>query len=277
MQSPRAALTLLLPIAAGLLLAPPAYPQTSLGAPLPQSAFSPLELGSVEAAFADSPIHLSPTALAALRGSYPNDKVPLIPPPFRQQLDSALAVRDWPRVMARKSDLGASRGQLAMLMWEQTRFLATGSLWLAELNARDLAAIGASKTNEGAAMMWLYAAAVTLTDGHQCIDPAAGDAHLTWLRGPAFAAVTKIIRDLPPDRLQAMRDTAVRLEAGLAPERSEETMCRTGPSRAEHRPDTEWLPQAARTRDMLPKHLAALIALMRQPSAPAARSSQTKP
>lgn len=273
----RPALTLLLPIAASLVLAPPSMAQSSLGAPLPQTAFSPLELGSVEAAFADSPIHLSPTALAALRGHYPNDKVPLIPAPFRQQLDAALAAQDWPRVMSRKSDLGASRGQLALLMWEQTRFLATGNLWLAELNTRDLAAVGVTNTNEAAAMMWLYAAAVTLTDGHQCADPAASDAHLTWLRGPAFAPVTKIIRDLPPDRLQAMRDIAVRLEAGLAPERTGDTMCRTGSSHPEHRPDTEWQPEAARTRDMLPKHLTALTALMRQPSGPPAKPSQTKP
>jgi hypothetical protein len=222
-----------------------------------------LEAGSAEAAFADSPIHLSPTAIAVLRARFPADKVPLIPSPFRQQLDAALAARDWPRVIARKTDLGASRGQLAMLMWEQTRFFATGSQWIAELSARDLAAVNIGNAGEGAAMMWLYAAAVTLTDGHQCADRSASDAHLDKLRGPAFAPVAKAIRDLPPDRLANAQTAAIRLESALAPERTDNIICRPGSAGQDHRPETEWRPEAARTRDMLPRHLTALTALMR--------------
>lgn len=128
--------------------------------------------------------------------------------------------------MARKADLGASHGQLALLILEQARFPATNSVWLAELNARDLAAICAPGANDGSATEWLYCAFVTLTDSRYCADPATTDARLIALRGPAFAMVAKIIRDLPPDRLAAAQAIGTQLAALQAAERTDNAVCR---------------------------------------------------
>ena len=114
------------------------------------------------------------------------------------------------------------------LMWEQTRFVATGSLGVAEMHARDVAATGSSGLSETAVMMWFYAVAVTMTDGEKCVDTAARDAHLDYLRGPEFEPVLQIVRSISDDRLAAMRDLAIRLETVLAEGRTDDTMCRTG-------------------------------------------------
>ncbi len=226
-------------------------------------AQTPLDLGTPEAAFSGGPIRLSKTSLAALRQHYQGDKVPLIPQPFRGRLDQALAGRDWPKVLAAKKELAASRGMIAALMWEQSRFIATGGVGIAEVHAQDVAASGSTGVAETAAMLWLYATAVTLTDGHKCADPAVRDAHLDRLRGPEFATVTQIVRTLPEDRLTAMRDLAVRLETVLAPDRTDDTMCREGGVKADLKPDPVWKPEAVAARALLPRHLLALCTVMR--------------
>jgi hypothetical protein len=222
-----------------------------------------LEVGSPDGAFAGGPIKLSRNAVAMLRNHYHGDYVPLIPQPFRGKLDTALLLRDWPRVEALKKELITARGIEAVLMWEQSRFVATGGIGIAELHARDVAATGASGLQETAAMLWLYAAAVTFTDGRKCADPAVPDAHLDALHGPDFDAVTQIVRTLSDDRLAAMRDLAIRLELVLAPERTDDGICRVAGAVPDIRPDPVWRPEAADARAMLPKHLAALCAVMR--------------
>ncbi|MBS0639291.1 MAG: hypothetical protein U1E70_00670 [Acetobacteraceae bacterium] len=248
-----------------------------LGTPLPEGSFSRLETGTPEAAFAGGPIRLSPTADRILRARFSGDKVPIVPDPFRQQLDAAFIARDWSRVMARKADLGASRGKVAMLMWEQTRFLTNGSLWLAELQARDLAASGFQGTDGLAVMMWFYAVAVTLTDGHQCEGQGARDAHLAYLRSAAFEPVLTLVRTLPEAQLATQRDTAIQLEAAFAPERAEDTVCRTANRSPALRAADEWRPDAARTREFLLKHVNAFCSLIRPKPAPPAPTSIAGP
>ncbi|MSO99649.1 MAG: hypothetical protein EXR07_01165 [Acetobacteraceae bacterium] len=221
------------------------------------------ELGPPETAFAGGPIRLSKGATAMLRAHYQGDKVPLIPQPFRGKLDTALVARDWPRVEATKKDLMGAYGPVAVLAWEQTRFVATGGIGVAEMHALDLAAAGSTGLSESASMMWLYAVAVTMTDGHKCADTAIKDAHLDKLRGPAFEPVLKLFRALTEDRVAAMRDLAIRLESVLAPDRTDDTMCRAGSMKPDLKPDAIWRPAAAATRAMLPKHLIALSGLMR--------------
>jgi hypothetical protein len=258
-------LTLIMLLLSGTFAAERTCAQTrpGLGAPLPESAFSPLQTGSAEAAFADGPLQLSPNALRILRARFPGDKVPIIPQPFRQQLDAALVARDWSRVMERKRDLGASRGQIAMLMWEQTRMLATGSLWLAELQSRDLADSDIRGAGDTAVMLWLYAVAVTMTDSHECAADDARDTHLALLRSNSFAPVLALLRKMPDDQLMKLRDTAIKLEAALAPERNEDTVCRTGSAKPAIRPTDEWHTAAAQTRELLTRHLNAICALVR--------------
>ena len=111
--------------------------------------------------------------------------------------------------------------------------------------------------------LWLYAVAATFTDAHKCADPAAKEAYLDTLRGPDFAAVKGIIRDLPDDRLTAMRDTAIRLEGALSPDRTDDSMCGAASGRLEIRQDAEWQRELAPTRAMLPRHLAAICSLLR--------------
>jgi hypothetical protein len=252
---------LILVLTVGIPASASAQTQPGLGAPLPQAAFSRPDLGTPEAAFADGPIRLSPTAIRLLQARFQGDKVPLTPEPFRRQLDVNFTARDWSKVMARKSDLAASRGELALLMWEQTRFLATGSIWLAELHARDLAASGLPSAGDTAAMIWLYAVAATLTDGHQCADADARDRHLQALRGAAFGPVLAIVRTLPDDRLVKQRDIALKLEAALAPDRNDDTVC--GGGRPATKAADAWRGDAARTREILLRHLNAVCALVR--------------
>jgi hypothetical protein len=222
-----------------------------------------LEVGAPASAFAGGPIHLTRNETAALRAHYQGDKVPLVPQPFRGRLDTALLGRDWPRVEAEKKALVAAHGMMAALLWEQSRFIATGSIGVAEMHALDIAGTGASALSESAVMLWFYAAAVTLTDGHECVDEAARDAHLERLRGPAFEPVLRLVRTIGEDRLAAMRDLAIRLETVLAVDRNDDTMCRTGNEPAQIKPDAVWRPEAAATRGMLPRHLLALASIMR--------------
>jgi hypothetical protein len=226
-------------------------------------AQQPLDVGTPEAAFAGSPMRLSKNAVGALRAHYQGDKVPLVPQPFRTRLDTAFLGRDWPRVEAAKKDLATTHGMVTALAWEQTRFIATGSIGIAEMHALDVAGTGSTGLSETAVMLWFYAVAVTMTDGHKCADPAAKDAHLDRLRGPVFEPVNRIIRAIADDRLGAMRDLAIRLETVLAVDRTDDTMCRNTAGQADIKPDPVWRPEAALTRSMLPRHLAALGTVMR--------------
>jgi hypothetical protein len=226
-------------------------------------AQSPLDVGPPAAAFSGGPIHLSQHATALLRAHFQGDKVPLIPQPFRGRLDAALAGLDWKRAEVVKRELVEKDGPVPALMWEQTRFLATGAIGVAEMHALDVAATGSTGLSETAVMMWFYAAAVTLTDGEKCVDAAARDAHLDRLRGPAFEPVLQIVRSIADDRLTAMRDLAVRLETVLAEDRTDDTMCRVGTEKPDVKPDAVWRPEAAEARAMLPKHLQALASVMR--------------
>jgi hypothetical protein len=124
-------------------------------------------------------------------------------------------------------------------------------------------------------MMWLYAAAVTMTDGEKCVDQSARDAHLARLRGPAFEPVLQIVRSISDDRLAAMRELAVRLELVLAPDRTDDTMCRMGTEQPQIKPDAIWRPEAARARTMLPRDLLALAAVIRQPERPKSPTAKT--
>jgi len=235
----------------------------------------PLEIGSPESAFAGGPIHLSKNAVTLLRAHYQGDKVPLVPQPFRGKLDLALQGRDWPRVEVLKKGLIAAHGVVAALAWEQSRFIATGAIGVAEQHALDVAATGSTGLSETAVMLWFYSVAVTMTDGHKCVDEAAKEAHLDRLRGPAFEPVIRIIRTISDDRLTAMRDLAIRLETVLAVDRNDDTMCREGNGKADIKPDAVWRPEAALTRGMLPRHLVALASVMRP--RPIARPEQPQP
>ncbi len=241
----------------------------------PARAQLPLDAGSPESAFAGGPIRLSKNAAGVLRAHYQGDRVPLIPQPFRGKLDNALLGRDWPRVEAEKNQLTAARGIVTTLAWEQSRFIATGAVGLAEMHALDVAATGSTGLSETAVMMWFYAVAVTMTDGHKCADPAAKDAHLERLRGYAFEPVNRLVRSISDDRLVAMRDLAIRLETVLAVDRTDDSMCLEGAKKADIRPDPVWRPEAALTRAMLPRHLTALAAVMRPK--PVARREPPKP
>jgi len=247
----RATLLFLLPV---LVLAAPVHPAR---------AQAPLEAGTPETAFSGGPIRLSKNAAGLLRQHYLGDKVPLVPQPFRGRLDTALVGRDWERVRALKDALIAKDGLMAALAWEQSRFIATGSIGVAEMHALDVAATGNTGLSETAVMLWFYAVAVTLTDGHKCVDDTAKDAHLDKLRGPEFEPVLRLVRGISDDRLAAMRDLAIRLETVLAPDRTDDLMCREGNRAPDIRPDSIWRPEASLTRGMLPRHLLALSSVMR--------------
>jgi hypothetical protein len=227
-------------------------------------AESPAIVGTPAAAFAGGPIRLSRTAITVLKEQYRGDQVPLIPQPFRHELDTALFRHDGRRVDAVTKQLAAAHGETAVLAWEQSRFLATGGLSIAERHAEDLAATGTVGLREAAVMLWFYAAAAILTDGSKCADPTARDARLDDLRGSRFAAVVADLRALAPDRVAAMRDVAIRLERVLAPERTDDTLCRGGTARPALKPASTWRPEAAATRAMLPRHLLALTAIERR-------------
>jgi hypothetical protein len=232
----------------------------------PVQAQVPIDLVSPEAAFAGGPIHLSPAAEARLTAQFHGGKVPLIPQPFRGRLDTALAAKDWRQVDVAKKALLTAESPALVLMWERSRFLATGEIGLATDYARDIAATDMSDGAETAAMLWLYAVAATFTDGHQCTDPAAKEAYLDRLRGPEFAAVLGIIRVLPEARLAALRDTAIRLEVALSADRADDTMCRAGSDKPSVRPEADWRPEMLTSRDMLPRHLLAICSILRAKS-----------
>jgi hypothetical protein len=184
-----------------------------------------------------------------------------------------LVGRDWQRVDALKQQLMEKNGPMPVLMWEQTRFIATGSIGLAEMHALDVAATHSTGLSETAVMMWLYSAGVTMTDGEKCVDQAARDAHLDRLRGPIFEPVLKIVRSIADDRLKAVRDLAVRLETVLAPDRTDDTMCRTGTEQPQIKPDAIWRPDAVQARAKLPRDLLALTAVIRPPTLPTANTA----
>jgi len=222
-----------------------------------------LERGSPDAAFAGGPIHLSAPAEVRLRGQFHGDNVPLIPQPYRGRLDTALAARDWRQVEAAKKALFTARDLVLVLLWDQTRFIATGGVALAASYARDLAGSDVPNAEESAATMWLYAVAATFTDGHKCASPESKEAYVATLLGPDYAAVKGIIRTMPEDRLAALRDTAIKLESALSAERNDDTMCRTAAGRPEIRPDAEWRRELEPTRTMLLRHLVAICAVVR--------------
>jgi hypothetical protein len=222
-----------------------------------------LESGPPATAFADSPIHLSPNATELLRAQYPGGKVPVIPQPFRQQLDAALLAHDWARVREVKQVLTTLHGVVTTLAWEQSRFITTGSMGLAEMHAQDVAATGANELKEAAVMLWFYAAAVTRTDGLRCNDDTAKDVHLSKLLGPEFDAVTKLMPSLPDDRLQAVQNLAIRLETMLAAERADDIICVTPYGKPGEKPDQLWRPVAQAVRPTLPAQLRELTVGMR--------------
>jgi hypothetical protein len=239
-------------------------------------AQAPADVGPPQAAFAGGPIRLSRHAVGLLREHYQGDNVPQVPQPLRGRLDTALAVHDWQQVEALKQQLSQKYGPMTALTWEQTRFIATGSIGVAEMHASDVAATGSTGLFEAAVMMWLYAVAVTMTDGEKCVDRSARDAHLDRLRGPTFEPVLRIVRSIADDRLAAMRELAIRLETVLAQDRTDDMMCRTGTEQPELKPDAIWRSDAVRARAMLSHDLAALTAAIRQPeqsTAPAANTS----
>ena len=220
----------------------------------------PLDVGSPDAAFAGGPIRLTKAAAARLREHFHGDKVPIVPLPARRVLDTALNAQDWAGMRA---GLVKARDRETALVWEQTRFIATGGLDIAEQHARDIAATGASGIAETAAMLWLYAAAVIAVDGRRCADPSGREARMEQLRGPDFEPVTRIIRTMTEERLSAMRVLALRLEAIMAPDRDGLAACRAGDAPAESRPDDDWKPDVAAARASLPDHLTELTAAMR--------------
>jgi hypothetical protein len=220
----------------------------------------PLEVGAPDAAFAGGPIRLTKAAVARLREHYHGDKVPIVPLPLRRLLDTALHTQYWAGMRAA---LAKARDPETALVWEQTRFIATGGLEVAEQHARDLAATGASGIAETAAMLWLYAAAVIFVDGRRCTGPTGPDAHMEELRGPDHEPVIRIIRAMTEERLSAMRTLALRLEEILASDRDGLAPCRTGDAPPETKPEEIWRPDAAAARAMLPAHLTELTAAMR--------------
>ena len=225
----------------------------------PARAQTAIERVSPQAAFAGGPIHLTDRAVTRLRAQFHGDNLPLIPSPFRGRLDTALVAGDWRQIEATKKSLIQARDLLPVLLWDQTRFVATGNVALAAAYARDLAGSDVPNAEENAAAMWLYAVAATFTDGQKCADPAAREAYLASLLGPDFDAVKGIIRSMPDDRLAAMRETAIKLENALSTDRTDETVCRTVSGRL----DAEGQRDVAPTRTMLPQHLKAICSVVR--------------
>lgn len=226
-------------------------------------AQTPLDVGAPDAAFAGGPIRPSKNAAARLREHYQGDKVPVVPQPFRVRLDVALASGDPAKLDAARRDLIKARGLETLLIWEQSRFIATGGIGVAEMHAQDLAGTGASGVAETAAMLWLYAAGAILIDSRQCASQDGPDAAMERLRGPDFDAVTRILRTLADDRLGAMRTLAIRLETVLSPDRNSVALCRVRDQAAEVRPEKDWRPDALAARKQLPQNLTALTAIMR--------------
>jgi hypothetical protein len=148
---------------------------------------------------------------------------------------------------------------MPVLLWDQTRFVAIGSVALGAAYARDLAGSDAPNAEETAAAMWLYAVAATFTDGHKCADPAAREVYLASLLGPDFDSVEGIIRSMPDDRLAAMRETAIRLESALSADRTDDTLCRTARGRSDGKGQSD----PSSTRAMLPRHLKAICSVVR--------------
>ncbi len=227
-----------------------------------QAQFAP-ETGTPEAAFANGPIRLTPVSLNLLAHAFPNGKVPVIPMPHRARLDAALLAGAPGPLEARIKELGAAYGHEVVLLWQRTRFLGTGRITIAAIHARDLAEH--PEAAETVAMLWLYAVAATMTDGARCADPAARDAGIDRLRGPSYQPVLRVIRALPEDKLNTARETAIRLEAPLAQQRPDDTICGTGQGRPEIGPIDQWRPAAANTRAMLPRHLKAMTSVLRPP------------
>jgi hypothetical protein len=230
--------------------------------PTAQAQIAP-ETGPPEAAFAGGPIRLTPISVNLLTHAFPGGKVPIIPMPHRARLDAALLAGAPGPLDARLKELASAYGHGAVLIWERTRFLGTGRITIAAIHARDLAEH--PEAAENVAMLWLYAVAATMTDGARCADPAARDAWIDRLRGPSYQPVLRVIRALPEAKLNTARETAIRLEAPLAEQRPDDTICGTGQGRPEIRPIDQWRPAAANTRAMLPRHLKAMTSVLRPP------------
>lgn len=181
--------------------------------------------------------------------------------PFRARLDRALVAGNTAELEAVRRDLAATHGGDAVLTWERTRFLGTGGIAIATLHARSLAAI--PNAAETTAMLWLYAFAASMTDAARCVDPTARDRAIDRLRAPVNEPILKVIRTIPEDALNRAQDTALKLEPPLAEQRSDDTICRNGPGRAETRPIEQWRQAAGNTRMMLPRHLKAILSVLR--------------
>ena len=218
--------------------------------------------GPPEDAFAGGPIRITRVSAALLANAYPNNAVPILPMPFRARLDTALVSGNAGALASAKRDLADTYGRGAVLVWERTRFLGTGGIAIATEHARTLASAGLSNTDEMVATLWLYALAATMIDAARCADPMARDAAVDRLRGPANDAVLRVLRTMPEPPLARAQDVAIKLEAPLAEQRTSDALCRTG-GQVSIRPIEQWQPATANVRAMLPRHLKAMLSVLR--------------
>jgi len=223
-------------------------------------------VGPPEDAFAGGPIRLTRVSTMLLANAYPHNTIPIIPMPHRARLDTALLAGNTAALAAARKDLADTHGQASVLVWERTRFLGTGGIGIAVQHARSLAGAGIANTDETVAMLWLYALAASMTDAARCTDPGARDAAIDRLRAPVNQPVLRVIRAMPDDALGRAQQTAITLEAPLAEQRPDDTICRTGQGTPGIRPIEQWRPAAANTRAMLPRHLKAMISVLRPKS-----------
>lgn len=223
--------------------------------------------GPPEEAFADGPIRITRVSAALLANAYPNNAVPILPMPYRARLDSALVSGNGGALAAAKRDLAEAHGRGAVLVWERTRFLGTGGIAIATEHARSLAASGLANTEEMVATLWLYALAATMTDAARCTDPMVRDQAIDRLRAPPNDTVLRVIRAMPEPPLMRAQDVATKLEGPLAEQRAGDTICRTGGAKGETRPIEQWQPAVANVRAMLPRHLKAMLSVLRPKNA----------
>lgn len=220
-------------------------------------------VGPPEDAFAGGPIKLTRVSTVLLGNAYPHNTIPIIPMPHRARLDTALLAGNAAALEAARKDLADTHGHGAVLVWERTRFLGTGGIGIAVRHARSLAAAGMANTEETVAMLWLYALAASMTDAARCADPGVRDVAIDRLRAPVNQPILTLIRTMPDDALGRAQQTAIGLEAPLAEQRSGDTICGTGQGGSGIRPIEQWRPAAANTRAMLPRHLKAMISVLR--------------
>jgi len=221
------------------------------------------QTGPPEDAFAGGPIRVTRVSAALLANAYPHNSIPILPMPYRARLDTALVAGNAGALATAKRDLADAYGRGAVIVWERTRFLGTGGIAIATEHARTLAASGLANTEEMVATLWLYALAATMTDAARCADPMARDTAIDRLRGPANESVLRVIRTMPEAPLARAQEVAIKLEGPLAEQRPSETLCRAGAGSGAVRPIEQWQPAAVNVRAMLPRHLKAMVSVLR--------------